>query len=149
MKKIILNSIFAICIVISLTSCEKWWKGGIGGGTYTDRLAFTEPIMESLDDKGGTPPGYGVLMVYFEELCIDKNEKVSVYVDNMCIGDISKAAGNRDPEFGEQSESCITCPLEIGNYSMSLKIGKDTYDVNPFVIRQNFCTRVPFKISCK
>jgi len=146
MKRVILSSIFAICIVISFTSCDKWWKK-IGGGGYTERLA-SMTIKEDLRSSGGTPAGYGVLMVYFQELCIEKDEKVSVYVDDMLIGNISKAAGSRKPPYGEQSESCITCPLEIGYHSISLKIGKEVMNGDPILIEQDYCLRLVNNIVC-
>lgn len=144
MKKVVLNLIFVICIVISITSCDKWWK--CGGGKYAERLASV--IEKEYVGESGTPAGYGVLMVYFEELCIGKDEKVSIYIDNALIGNISKAEGSREPPYGEQSESCITYPLEIGTHSFSLKIGEETMIGAPITIEQDYCLRLKNTIIC-
>ena len=125
---------------------------GGGGGGISDEPAFAGKA-EYLGGPGkpGTPPGYGVLMVYFFELC----EKVSVSVDDMYgnsyyIGDISKTV-NQDPPYNTpNSESCRSGLLETGYYTITLKVGKKTYKGSEaFKIEQDYCIRIGGLLPCK
>ena len=138
MRKVILNSIFAICLLVSVNSCDYYWGDSEGFSSRIEREHFA------------TPAGYGVLMVYFEKLCINASEKVSVYIDDELIGYISEAAGNKTPAIGTTSNSCITCYLATGEHTISYKIGAETEIMTeyPIKIEEDVCIRFVAYILC-
>ena len=124
---------------------ENSSNGGDGGNGGKRKISS---IIEVYEEELITPPGQGGFLVYFGELCLYDNEKVSIYIDGSYAGDITTAiTENRPPDCGDTRG--VGYLLDVGVHALTAKLGNFDLGGTSLQIKQNYCYKLRLELPCE